>query len=52
MEEGDQAYTEGDTGINKSFLSLLLELNRSFFFFLYSYFLLLSSDVLQSKRIQ
>ena len=43
MEEGDQACTEGDTGVSKSFLSLLFELNQSFFFFLYSYFLLLSS---------
>ena len=52
MEEGDQACTEGDTGVSKSFLLLLFELNQSFFFFLYSCFLLLSSDVLQSKRIR
>ena len=33
MEEGDQACTKGDTGVSKSFLPLLLESNRSFFFF-------------------
>ena len=32
MEEGDQACTESDTGASKSFLSLLFELNQSFFF--------------------
>ena len=32
MKEGDQACTEGDTGVSKSFLSLLLESNRGFLF--------------------
>ena len=44
MEEWEPVYTEGDTGVSKSFLSLLFKSNQYFFLF-YSCVCLFSSDV-------
>ena len=43
MEEWDQACTECDTSVSKSFLSLLFESNQSFFSSLFLILLLLYS---------
>ena len=55
VEEWEQACTEGDTSVIKSFLSLLFESNQSFFFFftlVFVYFPLMCSNPSKSDRLE
>ena len=52
-EERDQACTKGDTGVSKSFLPLLFESNRSFFFTLvFIYFPLMCCNPSESDSLE